>query len=77
MICHLLGVPAKDGASLRGWGHEVATTLGPLNEELHVLLRPCCRAQLTDQTARTGGSIPGEMLVFSFPLRSPSLSAGS
>src|SRR6516162_3421775 len=27
VICHLLGVPARDQASFRAWGHDVATTL--------------------------------------------------
>lgn len=29
VICHLLGVPAKDQASFRVWGHAVAATLEP------------------------------------------------
>jgi len=29
VICHLLGVPAKDQAQFRAWGHDVAATLEP------------------------------------------------
>ncbi len=29
VICHLLGVPAKDQAQFRAWGHDVAATLDP------------------------------------------------
>ncbi len=29
VICHILGVPARDQASFRAWGHDLATTLEP------------------------------------------------
>jgi cytochrome P450 len=29
VICHLLGVPARDQSQFRAWGHDVATTLDP------------------------------------------------
>ena len=31
VICHLLGVPARDQASFRAWGHDIITSLDPVS----------------------------------------------
>lgn len=45
--------------------------LEALNEELSALLLPRFRERLTDPSTRPQGSVPVEMLVFSYPIASP------
>lgn len=45
--------------------------LEALNEELSALLLPRFRERLTDPASRPAGSVPVEMLVFSYPITPP------
>jgi DNA-binding transcriptional ArsR family regulator len=45
--------------------------LEQLNEELLAFLLPRCRERLTDPSLRPPGSVPVEMLVFSYPMNLP------